>query len=244
MEGTLTSFRYPHFHVGHQPSYPMPPPATIYGHVCSVVGDWVKPGSAHFAYSFSCDGEGDDLELLHMAAVSTGKLDKSWGYIKNIEVQTNVLPRQVLLHPKLTLYLDAGDETESWLPQFFSPQYPVLLGRSQDLAAYRTIEIVELRQSEFGYFENTLLPWAMRDRIPVGTTFQMPKFIDPEDRRRVSWERYVVLDRRLWWPGPGGRPPTGARSAVRHEDDGPVWIDPQSQSWGNGHRVVSWQSWV
>lgn len=43
LEGVTTSFRYPHFMLGVQPSFPPPPPATIYGHVCSALGEWVAP---------------------------------------------------------------------------------------------------------------------------------------------------------------------------------------------------------
>jgi CRISPR-associated protein Cas5t len=179
-----------------------------------------------------------------MTSVGSGQLDRAWGYAKNVEVQTNVLPRQLLLHPKLTLYLDAGAQTEHWEEIFRSPTYPVLLGRSQDLAAYRSVELVELEQAEFGYLENTLLPWPMRDRLPFGTTFQMPKFIDPRARHSVTWDRYVVLDRRLWWPNSRVEPPRGAKLALRHAGDGPVWIDPDSPSWGPGHRIVIWHSWI
>jgi CRISPR-associated protein Cas5t len=244
MEGTATSFRFPHLHVGRQPSYPMPPPATIYGHICSAVGEWVPHDSTRFAYSFFHNGVGHDLELLHIAAVGSGRLDKSWGYVKNIDVQTNVLPRQILLHPRLILYLDAGERTEEWVSFFRSPRYPVLLGRSQDLAAYRTVEIVELERSEFGYFENTILPWTMRDRLPDGTTFQMPRFIDPQARQAVTWERYVILERRLWWPSKEVEPPKGVKSAMPHDGDGPMWIDPQSPAFGPGRRIVMWHSWV
>jgi CRISPR-associated protein Cas5t len=244
MEGTVTSFRYPHLHVGRQLSYPMPPPATIYGHICSAAGEWTSPEALRFAYCFSYSGTADDLELLHMAAVGSGRLDKKWGYVKNLEVQTNVLPRQILLHPKLTLYLDAGEKTEKWAELFRSPRYPVLLGRSQDLAAYRTVEVVELEPSEYGYWENTLLPWTMRNRLPDGTTFLMPKFIDPQARHAVVWERYVVLDRRLWRPGKDGEPPQGAKPGLPQEGDGSVLVDTQSPPWGNGHRIVVWHSWT
>jgi CRISPR-associated protein Cas5t len=243
MDGTVTSFRYPHIHVGKQPTYPMPPPATIYGHVCSAFGDWKTHESARFAYSFFHDGTGDDLELLHMTSVGSGRMDKDWGHIRNIEVQTNVLPRQILLHPKLTLYLEAGSETEQWARAFRSPAYPVLLGRSQDLAAYASVELIELERAEFGYLENTLLPWSMRDRVPFGTTFQMPKFIDPRARHTVTWDRYVVLDRRLWWPSNKVKPPRGARLALPQSGDGSMWIDPSSPAWEEGRRIVIWHSW-
>jgi hypothetical protein len=84
----------------------------------------------------------------------------------------------------------------------------------------------------------------MRDRLPHGATFQMPKFIDPLARHTVTWERYVVLEHRLWWPSIGVEPPKGASQALRHERDRPVWIDPQSPLWGPGRRIVMWHSWV
>ena len=39
--------------------------------------------------------------------------------------------------PRLADYLDAGDRTEEWFEAFRSPTFPVVLGRSQDLAAYQ-----------------------------------------------------------------------------------------------------------
>jgi CRISPR-associated protein Cas5t len=178
-----------------------------------------------------------------MTSVGSGRVDKAWGYAKNVEIQTNVLPRQILLHPSLTLYLEAGERTEQWAEIFRSPAYPVLLGRSQDLAAYSSVELIELKQADFGYLENTLLPWTMRDRLPFGTTFQMPKFVNPSARQSVTWERYVVLDRRLWWPNSKVEPPPGAKLALRQSGDAPMWIDPNSPAWGEGHRIVIWHSW-
>lgn len=244
LQGTVTSFRYPHIHLGRQLSFPMPPPATIYGHICSAIGEWIQPNSARFAYYFQCEGIGDDLELLHMAEVGSGRLDKAWGHVKNLEIQTNVLPHQILLHPRLTLYVDAGSRTDEWFEAFRSPHYPVLLGRSQDLAAYDSVELVELEQSDFGYFESTLLPWPMRDRLPDGITFNMPKYITPEDRRKVIWDRYIALERRVWWPSKVAANPPGGRIALRHAEDEPAWIDPQSATWAEGHRIVVWHSWV
>ena len=243
LEGTVTSFRYPHFHVGRQPSYPMPPPATIYGHICSAVGQWIPQDAARFGYCFRYENSGDDLELVHIAALGSGRVDRALGHRRNIVARTDILPRQLLLHPRLTLYIDAGDKTERWEGYFRSPKYPVLLGRSQDLAAYRTVEIVSLKECQWGYFENTLLPWSMRKRLAFGMTFQMPKFINPLDRTQVSWERYIALDSRVWWPGAKSEIPTGAQRALPQEQDGPVWVDETSQRWGVGHRIVFWHSW-
>ena len=43
IEAPVTSFRYPHFLIGRQITYDMPPPSTIYGHVMSAVGRLLPP---------------------------------------------------------------------------------------------------------------------------------------------------------------------------------------------------------
>ena len=43
-EGLITSFRYPHFMWQKQPTFEMPPPATIYGHICSAVMTGARAG--------------------------------------------------------------------------------------------------------------------------------------------------------------------------------------------------------
>ncbi|MCS7070041.1 MAG: CRISPR-associated protein Cas5, partial [Anaerolinea sp.] len=66
IDGTVTSFRHPHFIHGVQPTYDMPPPATIYGHVCSALGDQVDPGSFRFALRFSAETRFTDYEHVHL----------------------------------------------------------------------------------------------------------------------------------------------------------------------------------
>jgi len=55
-EGLTTSFRYPHFVQGVQPTYEMPPPATVYGLVCGVLGEWFDPRGVRFALHFTFAG--------------------------------------------------------------------------------------------------------------------------------------------------------------------------------------------
>src|SRR5215469_12194740 len=66
LEAPVCSFRYPHFLVGRQVSFDMPPPATIYGHIASVLGDYTDPSSFRFAYRFTTLGKADDLEHQHI----------------------------------------------------------------------------------------------------------------------------------------------------------------------------------
>src|SRR6266516_4874299 len=65
-EGLTTSFRRPHFMHGIQPTFRMPPPATIYGHLCSALGDVVPPEGIAFAYHFTAQTSFSDIEHTHI----------------------------------------------------------------------------------------------------------------------------------------------------------------------------------
>lgn len=236
LEGTTTSFRYPHFLVGRQPSFPMPPPATVYGHIASALGEFPDRATLRFAYSFTAAGKGDDLENTHLVEAASGRLDRAMGFTKNLEGNINPLLREVLLFPRMVLYLDAPGWLEQLERAFREPCYPVVLGRSQDLAAYRTVQVVDLEAAASGYLEGTLLPWTWRLRTPVGVMATMPRFIDPTDRRRVEWAPYVVLERRV----AVREGATQGTSAMR-PDPGEIFsIDPLSPEENGLRRIVVW----
>jgi CRISPR-associated protein Cas5t len=237
-QGLTASFRYAHFLVGRQPTFRMPPPATIYGHVCSAVGEFIDRASLRFAYVFTYEGIGDDMEFMHMASVSRGKMPGAPHLARNLDVTINPTAREVLLFPHLTLYLDADDAIERLYHAFRAPRYAVVLGRSQDLMSYRSVEIIELEQSPRAYFEDMLLPWSYRPRLPTGVGVNMPRFIDPADRRRVLWSPFVVLQERLILADPDG--PSGARAVARDDPDERVWIDPTAPRYRDRHRAVVW----
>ncbi|EQA36601.1 CRISPR-associated protein Cas5 [Leptospira inadai serovar Lyme str. 10] len=193
MEGITSSFRYPHFLIGRQPSFPMPPPATIYGLVASTLGYFPNPDTFSFAYMFRCLGEAtDDLEKIWFLTPITSTKGEMKNY--NVEATSNVLSREILVQPRLTLYL-LSDDIEKFRSAFWEPKYVPVLGRSQDLISIRKVEEVVLERGDKGRIEPGLLPGSLRDRIHFGPTLKMPKFIDPNRRTSVSWETYVALDR-------------------------------------------------
>src|SRR5438046_3472825 len=61
---------------------------------------------------------------------------------------------------------------------FRTPRYPVVLGRSHDLACYTSVEAVDLEQHADVYFEHTLLPYSMATQINVGLVALMPRWLD------------------------------------------------------------------
>jgi CRISPR-associated protein Cas5t len=227
LEGVTTSFRYPHFLVGRQPSLPLPPPSTIYGHIAGALGYYPDPRSLEFAYSFSCAGSCDDLETQHILSISTGSLDKKWGYIKNLEGGANPAYRQVLLFPRLNLYVKATNLDE-YYRAFREPRYAVILGRSQDLATYTEVSLIELEAGSEGYLEGTLLPNSFRqERTNAGILIQLPRFINPNNRGEVEWQMYLAIEKAVL----ADQNSTNARSARRLWTEGAeLWADTSSLS--------------
>ncbi|MCX8026148.1 MAG: CRISPR-associated protein Cas5, partial [Thermanaerothrix sp.] len=194
-EGITTSFRYPHFMQGIHPTFQMPPPATIYGHICSALGEWFDPSGVQFAYHFTHQGRARNRDLEHIIL-----LTPSTGYLpdtripKVLEGNVNPFERDLLFQPRLTLYINRPE----WEAAFRSPRYAVTLGRSQDLFTYTFVGVVELIQAEHAYFEHTLVPHEMALRIQRGVTVLMPRYLDYTRNRAPAFSRYVVISDRVF----------------------------------------------
>lgn len=236
LEGLTTSFRYPHFMAGRHPTFPMPPPATLYGQICSAVGDWVDPKGLEFGYVFTHEGIAQDIEHCHILEVSKSRRNFEWQeaeYPANIEGVVNPFRRDFFFRPRLTLYLNRPD----WLEHFRSPRYAVVLGRSQDLATYTRVTVVELQQSEQAYYEHTLLPYdEWRTRIGRGVSLVMPRFLDYYHKREPQFERYIALQERVHTNGEAVLHYEG--QSLRH------WIDPETPEWQGVQRGVALHRFV
>lgn len=191
-EGLTTSFRYPHFMLGVQPTFEMPPPATIYGHICSAIGEWVNPEEVQFAYRFTYEKKFDDVEHIHVLTAAGGKLPGTT-LPKVTEGAINPFKRSLLFKPKLVLYINRPE----WLNYFSSPRYAVALGRSQDLFTYTDIRIIELYKEEEVYFEHTLAPYEFTMKTARGYSILMPRFLDYTKGRMPIFERYVVINQQI-----------------------------------------------
>jgi CRISPR-associated protein Cas5t len=176
VEGTVTSFRYPYFVQGIHPTFKMPPPATIYGHVCSAVGEYISPARTRFAYHFTYESSFQDYEHLLFFPTDGDK------------PPLKPAVRELLFRPRLTLYL-----TDTSLePYFRHPEYAVSLGRSQDLMTYTEVRRMVVEPADAMFFEHTLLPLEQAPRIgQYAYTVTMPRYIDP--RRRATNAQYAVI---------------------------------------------------
>lgn len=192
-EGLTTSFRYPHFMQQIHPTFPMPPPATIYGHIASALGKWFDPAGVKFAYHFTYASKVKDIEHIIVLSPKTGKLFKGSDIPKVLEGNVNPFDRELLFQPRLTLYINRPE----WESAFRSPRYAVVLGRSQDLFTYTDVEVLELAQSPHAYFEHTLLPYSATRYTNRGFALLMPRYLDYIRKRQPTFARYFVVQERL-----------------------------------------------
>lgn len=223
--GLTASFRYPHFMMGLQPTYNMPPPATLYGHVASALGEWFDPAGSRFAVHFTYAHKQADIEttILLKAAVGTMPQDKSLP--KVLEGNPNPFQREILFFPRLTFYINQPD----WLEAFRHPRYAVCLGRSQDLFTYENVEVVELQRAENAYLEHALLPYDFVRLTAAGQSVLMPRYLDTANNRQPVFERYVMLQRRVFSTeflhfGSDPLPEIWADPAAPHFNDVPLGL--------------------
>lgn len=232
-EGITTSFRYPQFMQQIHPSYEMPPPATIYGHIASALGEWFDPEGVQFAYHFTYTGRVNDLEHIFVLTPANGTFQyKGVKVAKVLEGGMTPFERDLLFQPRLTLYINRPE----WESAFRSPHYPVILGRSQDLFTYTSVRIIELETAPYAYFEHTLLPYSTNQYTSRGYVIQMPRYIDYHKNRRPTFERYFVVHDRidsrehfLWF---------GEKKTERY------WIDPETPEIKGAHRGLAFLKFV
>lgn len=224
IEASVASFRQPFFLVGRQITYEMPPPSTIYGHVASALGELPGRDAFRFAYYFEFAQRTGDLE--YQWIITPGSKGKT-----NATMQPHT--RDFLFKPRLTLYLDRPELADA----FREPVFCVQLGRSQDLAEIRSIEVIDLDMAPNAYFENTLLPFNYRYRTGRGVTMLMPQFIEAPPERRAHFARYIVLREKIFVGAVDGEP-SKSRIVAASDTSETIWIDRQSPIIHGVHRGV------
>jgi CRISPR-associated protein Cas5t len=238
VEAPVTSFRYPHFLIGRQASYDMPPPSTIYGHIAGASGELLDPSKVLFGYDFRFLARGADLEHQHILTAAGPKATFTDGTVRwrgNTDATVQPHLRDFLFQPKLTLYVRDLDLA----PAFRSPAFCVILGRSQDLAAYTRVEEGELEQRDGAYLENTLVPFSYRPFVGRGVTVLMPRYIEPPPERRAHFERYIVLHERVFGGECEGVETIAPnRRVIGQPGERGWWVDPATPPDRGVHRAV------
>lgn len=178
------SFRVPPF-VGHQLTLPVPPLSTIFGLISAAAGRWVMPEEVEWlAYRCTFEGKANDLEAIY--TVKRPKPDQPARFVTR-----NIIQREFLVLPRLTLYLPT-----EWEPAFHRPRYALLLGRTQDVASVVSISQVELIPVNSGMVSGVLLPFELVARNNVSAWLQkLPiAFTDEPIRKPVRMHLFGVVD--------------------------------------------------
>lgn len=181
--GWVASFRNPLFISGFQPTLPMPPLSAIYGIITAAKGEWVTPHDVSIGFVFHSSGKTVDLETVYE---SSGKL----------EAKSNINRREFLVQPQLYLYTP-----EMWLREAFErPHYPLLLGRSSDLATVKSIKEIQLQNVSETTYQDTLLPFP--DAQLFGQVQALPTHFTAEIPRRPCGTRaYYLITERIQYTG-------------------------------------------
>ena len=184
INGWVASFRNPLFISGLQPTLPVPPLSTLYGLLSAARGDWVTPDDAPIGFVFQSRGKAIDLETVY-------EFDQT-----RLKAKPNICKREFLVSPELYLYTSA-----LWLrPHLEVPHYPLLLGRSTELATVVSIAEVELQEVSETTYCDTLLPFP-NEQI-YGQLQALPTHFTRERPRRPQGIRpFYMLTERVAYRG-------------------------------------------
>jgi CRISPR-associated protein Cas5t len=141
----------------------------------AIAGKVISPFETRIGFEFHCSSRDMEIEKTDRLALNRGVLSAH-------KEGQGVLKRYVYFRPELDLYV-----TDLELEQAFrSPVSTPSLGRSQDIAWVKTVEIVELTEAPLGNIGPTLIP-EIKMNIP-SLLVRCPEWFenDVEGRTRIA----------------------------------------------------------
>lgn len=177
------SFKYPNLISGFQATLEVPPLSTVLGLINAVAGKYLKHEQLKIGYYFEFGAKQVDLETIYQIEAH----DK--GYPKN-SAKSNITNREFLFDNHLVIYLQDKEIADC----FKSPVYPLLLGRSNDLATINKIEEVELPEIRLANkIKGQIVPFT--GNFLPGRVQPLPKyFSDTIPRNNLGTEAYSVIN--------------------------------------------------
>jgi CRISPR-associated protein Cas5t len=178
IRGWTASFRYPAFISGFQPSLPVPPLSTIYGLLSAAKGELVTPTDTRVGYVFQSHGRAVDLETIYEL------------HDTPLRANMNVVKRELLCDPQLYLYV----EKPEFAAYFGKPHYPMLLGRSTELAMVVKSETCELEEKNGVRVGGSVFPFDVKLGLS-GTIQALPThFSDEIPRRAIGTRPFYIIE--------------------------------------------------
>lgn len=176
------SFRYPNIISGVQPTLTVPPVSTVLGLMNACAGKYIEHKGLTLGYYFSYGAKTIDLETIYQVELDTKGVPKN-------KMKSNVIRREILYDCTLFIYL-----TDAQLANLFlSPCYPVLMGRSSDLATIEEIKESTLNEQKNADkikgqvipFQGNHLPGILQ-ALPVYFTNTIP-------RQNIGTQAYSII---------------------------------------------------
>jgi len=181
--GWTASFRHPLFISGAQPTLPVPPLSTLYGLLSATHGDYVTPEDTPLGFVFQCSGKAVDIETVYE-------------FDKQFKAKSNICKREFLIDPDLYLYIPELSFTSA----FERPYYPLLLGRSTELATVSDMKIIDLEITEKVEYGHTLLPFPMEQIY--GPILALPTHFSAErPRQPLGVQVFYLLSEVILYSG-------------------------------------------
>jgi CRISPR-associated protein Cas5t len=171
------SFRYPNMITAFQPTLPVPPLSCINGLISAAMGKYFVVTTEKIGYFFNAKGKHIDLETIYqMGRGLTG-------------IKSNVIKREFLFETDLFLYTDSSVIAHA----FISPVFPLLLGRSGDLARVHGVsEIDRQEETKLTQIRGTIVPF-MPYQLPAAIQALPVCFTNDLPRRNIGTRPYSLL---------------------------------------------------
>ena len=179
IQSWTASFRYPNLISGYQATLPVPPLSTLFGLISAAMGRYFHLKEMDIGFVFTFQTKGRDLETIY-------QMGRSLRGIKS-----NVIVREFLVDNDLWLYTMNAEVAKS----FEKPYFPLLLGRSGDLASVRSIDQLDIEiKKELHKVKGTIIPF--KASLPIAAPIHaLPLyFTDEIPRRNVGTRPYYLLD--------------------------------------------------
>jgi CRISPR-associated protein Cas5t len=176
------SFRYPNLISGVQPTLEVPPLSTILGLLNAAAGQYIQHEHLQIGYYFEFGAKAEDLETTYQIT-SDGK-----GNPTN-EGKSNVMRREFLFDVRLSIYLN----DKGLIDYLKQPVFPILLGRSGDLATVESVTEVELQEvSNAPKIKGQIVPLA--GNFLPGKLQALPRyFTDTFPRKNIGTEPFSII---------------------------------------------------
>lgn len=180
-----SSFRYPMLISGTQLTLEVPPLSTILGLINAAFGKYINHPNSLIGYYFEYAGKAVDIETIYMAEVNKK------GNLLSTR-RSNIIKREFLFETFLRIY----SPDRELIDCFQAPVYPLLLGRSSDLA---TVDITSIKRRTLSPIKKAekicgqIIPYA---KAPLAGRIQAlaKYFTDTNPREMLGREPYVVIN--------------------------------------------------